>query len=340
MKTIILDEPGAFRLTETEAPAAPGRDEALVRVRRVGICGTDLHAFRGKQPFFSYPRILGHELGVEVVAVGETDGDPGIAPGDRCAVEPYLNCGECSACRRGKTNCCARLEVLGVHTDGGMRELITVPINKLHKSETLPLEHLAIVETLCIGAHAVRRAAPEANENVLVIGAGPIGLTVIQFAQLTGAKVTVMEVSEARAAFCQEHLGVEHVVDARQDPVGQLRTLLGGDLPTLVFDATGNAHSMQAAFSYVEQGGKLVFVGLVQDDITFPDPEFHRREMTLLSSRNATAADFAHVIRTLESGAVNLDPWITHHAGPEELPTVFPSWLEPEQGVVKAMLDL
>lgn len=340
MKTLILDEPGSLRLTETAPPAAPGPGEALVRVQRVGICGTDLHAFRGRQPFFSYPRILGHELGVEVVAVGEdTTGEIDLAPGDRCAVEPYLNCGECSACRRGKTNCCAKLQVLGVHTDGGMRELITVPVDKLHKSETLPLAHLAIVETLCIGAHAVRRAAPEAGEKVLVIGAGPIGLTAIQFAQLAGANVTVMEMSESRAAFCQEHLGVEGVVDARGDAVAQLHGLLGGELPTLVFDATGNAASMQNAFAYVEQGGKLVFVGLVQDDITFHDPEFHRREMTLLSSRNATSADFTHVISSLESGQVNLDPWITHHAGPDELPEVFPSWLDPERGVVKAMLD-
>lgn len=339
MKTLILDEPGSFRFTETAEPAAPGRGEALVRVQRVGICGTDLHAFRGRQPFFSYPRILGHELGVEVVALGENTDGAHLAPGDRCAVEPYLNCGECSACRRGKTNCCSRLQVLGVHTDGGMRELITVPVDKLHKSDTLPLEHLAIVETLCIGAHAVRRAQPEAGENVLVIGAGPIGLTVIQFAQLTGANVTVMEMSESRAAFCQEHLGVGQVVDARGDGVAQLEGLLGGELPTTVFDATGNATSMQNAFSLVEQGGKLVFVGLVQDDISFHDPEFHRREMTLLSSRNATPSDFTHVIDALESGKVNLDPWITHHAGPEDLPAVFPSWLEPEQGVVKAMLD-
>src|SRR5688500_1524126 len=156
MKTIILNEPGRFSLTDTLEPRSPAPGEAMVRVHRVGVCGTDLHAYRGRQPFFTYPRILGHELGVEVVEVGENA--HGIRPGDRCAVEPYLNCGTCIACRHGKTNCCVELRVLGVHTDGGMREFIAVPVNKLHRSESLSWEQLALVETLGIGAHAVERA--------------------------------------------------------------------------------------------------------------------------------------------------------------------------------------
>ena len=338
MKTIVLDQPGHFSLTETAPPDAPGADEALIRVRRVGICGTDLHAFRGRQPFFSYPRILGHELGVEVVALGPT-GQTSIQVGDVCAVEPYMNCGHCSACRRGKTNCCTTLKCLGVHTDGGMRELITVPIGKLHKAKTATLDHLALVEMLCIGGHAVRRAQLEPGEQVLVIGAGPIGLSTIQFAQLAGANVTVMEVSDKRIEFGQRHLGVDQWVDGKGDPVPQLSALLGGDLPTTVFDATGNAQSMNNAFQLVEQGGKLIYVGLVQADITFHDPEFHRREMTLFASRNATATDFAYTIQMLDEEKIKLDPWITHRASPEELVTEFSNWLDPERGVVKAMLE-
>jgi 2-desacetyl-2-hydroxyethyl bacteriochlorophyllide A dehydrogenase len=342
MQTLILQEPGHFRLTETEPPPQPGPGEALVRVHRVGICGTDLHAFRGRQPFFSYPRILGHELGVEVVALGPATEAalPGnLAVGDRCAVEPYLNCGRCGACRRGKTNCCERLQVLGVHVDGGMREFLVVPVHKLHKSETLPLAHLALVEMLCIGGHAVRRAQVEPGEQVLVIGAGPIGLSTIQFAQIAGAEVSVLELNPGRLAFCQEQLGVTHGLDGSEDPVDALRARLDGELPTVVFDATGNVHSMQQAFHLVANGGRLVFVGLVQADITFHDPEFHRREMTLLSSRNATGEDFQFAIRMLEEGRIDVAPWITHHTIPQELPAVFPTWLAPEAGVVKAMLD-
>jgi threonine dehydrogenase-like Zn-dependent dehydrogenase len=340
MKTIILEEPGHFRLAETEAPGEPGPGEALVRVRRVGICGTDLHAFRGNQPFLSYPRILGHELGVEVVALNPVDQEGELHIGDVCTVEPYLNCGECSACRRGKTNCCARLLTLGVHTDGGMREWITLPIHKLHKAPGVPLDHLALVEMLCIGAHAVRRAELAPGTPVLVIGAGPIGLSVMQFARLAGAPVIGMEMSDRRIEFAGTHLGVQDWVDPSREPEARLRGLLGGDLPLTVFDATGNARSMAQAFRYADQGGKLVYVGLVQADVPLPDPEFHRRELTLFASRNATAADFAHVIDALTTRRANLDAWITHRATPEQLVTDFAHWTDPEFGVVKAMLEL
>ncbi len=337
MLSIVLDQPGHFRLAETVAPAKPGPGEVLVRVGRVGICGTDLHAFRGRQPFFTYPRILGHELGVEVAELGPDTEASGLQVGDRCAVEPYLNCGQCLACRRGRTNCCEKLQVLGVHRDGGMVEWLVVPAHKLHRS-TLPLEHLALVEMLCIGAHAVRRAALTPDEQVVVVGAGPIGLATAQFAKLSGAAVAVMEISPQRRAFCQEHLGIETLIDPHDDAERALRDALGDHLPTVVFDATGNVHSMAAAFRYVANSGKLIYVGLVQDDITFNDPEFHRREMTLFASRNATGEDFQTVIAALESGAANIAPWITHRSRPETFIEQFPTWLEPERGVVKAML--
>src|SRR5579871_4839441 len=243
MQTIVLEEPFRLKLMETQPPDEPEPGNALVRVRRVGICGTDLHAYRGKQPFFNYPRILGHELGVEVVAFGE--GVTGLRIGDRCAVEPYLNCGVCIAGRRGKTNCCSRLQVLGVHTDGGMRELIQVPAHKLHRSDTLSLEQLALVETLGIGAHAVNRAGIEPGEFVLVIGAGPIGLAVMQFATAAGAKVIALDINANRLGFCHAQLGVPWTLSAEGDPLEAILERTNGDLPTAVFDATGNAISMQ-----------------------------------------------------------------------------------------------
>ncbi|MCD6290565.1 MAG: zinc-binding alcohol dehydrogenase family protein [Anaerolineae bacterium] len=338
MKAVILESPGRFNLAEMETPAAPAPGEALVRVRRVGICGTDIHAFRGEQPFFSYPRIMGHELGVEIVAIGEND--HGLAVGDRCTVEPYIYCDHCIACRRGKTNCCVDMQVLGVHLDGGMREFMTVPIEKLYKSEILSFDQLAMVEMLTIGAHAVRRAQPEPGENVLVIGTGPIGMSVTQFAKLAGANVVIMDISPQRLAFCRQQLGIERYLDGSEDPVRALENMLGGDLPTIVFDATGNPQSMMNAFDYMAHGGKLVFVGLAQADITFHDPDFHRRETTLLSSRNATSEDFKRVIRALEDEGVDTTPWITHRASLEELIDRFPQWLEPGSGLVKAMVEI
>jgi 2-desacetyl-2-hydroxyethyl bacteriochlorophyllide A dehydrogenase len=338
MQTIILDTPGSFRLADTPPPAQPGPGEALIRVHRIGVCGTDLHAFRGKQPFFTYPRILGHELGVEVLAVGS--GVTNVAVGDRCAVEPYLNCGTCIACRRRRPNCCAKLQVLGVHTDGGMRERILVPARKLHVSRKLTLEQLALVETLGIGAHAVNRAAPEAGESILVIGAGPIGLSVVQFARVAGARVIVMDTNARRLEFCRTHWGVEHTVNATESSLDQVRDLTSGDLPTVIFDATGNVNSMRGSLQYLAQGGRIVFVGLVTDDFSFPDPEFHRRETTLLATRNSTPEDFQRIIALIESGAVDTSPWITHRAGLTDVPTQFAGWLTPEAGVIKAMVEV
>lgn len=339
MKTLVLDRPGHLRLTET-APTPPcGPGEVLVRVRRVGICGTDLHAYRGDQPFFEYPRILGHELGVEIVALGPGAEDLGLSIGDRCAVEPYLNCGACGACRRGRPNCCARLRVLGVHIDGGMQERLAVPAAKLHRSETLSAEQLALVEMLSIGAHAVRRARVERGEHVLVIGAGPIGLSVMSFARLAGADVIAMDTSGSRLTMCRQALGLDTVVDAKQDPLAQLQTRLSGELPTMVFDATGSGRSMTEAFAYTAQGGRLALVGVFQGSITFQDPEFHRREMTVLSSRNATAEDFAAVMRGLESQQLDPRAWITHRFPPEGAADAFSLGVAADTPMLKSILE-
>ncbi len=339
MKTIRLEEPGRLTLLTTESAAAPAAGEALVRVHRIGVCGTDIHAFNGKQPFFSYPRILGHELGVEVVAVGADVAN--VAPGDRCSVEPYINCQKCIACRRGKPNACTAIQVLGVHTDGGMREQFIVPARKLHPSSTLTLDQLALVETLGIGAHAVERAAVQADEFVLVIGAGPIGLAVTQFAIEAGARVIVLDINEARLEFCQRQLGAAHTIHgANENVLEALQRITAGDLPTAVFDATGSPRSMMASFEYPAHGGRLTFVGLFQGEVTFNDPNFHRRELTLLASRNALPADFTRIIRLIESGRIDTTPWITHRAVFADAVGLFPAWVKPETGVIKAMIEL
>jgi len=338
MKTIILDTPGTLRLSETAEPPAPGPCEALIRVRQVGVCGTDYHAFLGEQPFFTYPRVLGHELGVEVMAVGA--GVDTLEVGARCAVEPYFSCGHCPACRRGKTNCCVNLRVFGVHIDGGMRERTVVPAARLHAAPGLSFEQLALVEPLSIGAHAVARADLSCGERVLVVGAGPIGLSVIQFALLAGTDVTVMDISAQRLAFCQRLWPLVTAIDARDEPLAALQDHRGDDLPTAVFDATGNQRSMMASFQYAAHGGRLIFVGLFQGDVTFHDPDFHRCELSLLATRNATGADFRRIITYLEAGQIDLTPWITHRASSNVLIDAFPGWLTRDSGVIKAVVAL
>ncbi|WP_199621227.1 zinc-binding alcohol dehydrogenase family protein [Paenibacillus alkalitolerans] len=324
-------------MTETDRPVTkPG--EALIRIRRIGICGTDIHAFQGNQPFFTYPRILGHELSGVIESIG--DNEYGLANGDEVAVIPYLECGTCIACRRGKTNCCTKMKVLGVHEDGGMREYIAVPADHLIKTGGIPIEHAAMLEPLSIGAHAVRRADLEPGENVLVIGAGPIGLGVMACAKDRGANVIAMDINEERLQFCKDWAGAAHAVNAANEPLKQLESVTGGELPTVVFDATGNARSMTSAFDYAAHGGKLVYVGLVKSDITFHDPDFHKKELTLLASRNATKEDFRQVIRMVKTKSVDLDRYITHRASFENAIDSFETWLKPESKVIKAVVSI
>lgn len=338
MKALILEEPGRLLLAERPEASAPQAGQALVRVHRVGVCGTDIHAFGGKQPFFSYPRLIGHELGVEVIAIGPDVQN--VRVGDRCAVEPYENCQSCIACLRGRGNCCAQLQVLGVHTDGGMRERLILPARKLHVANALGFDQLALVETLAIGAHATSRAGIEPGEWVLVRGAGPIGLGVMQFAQQAGARVIALDLSESRLRFCREKWGVSHTVAADEGAWETVRELTGGDLPTAVFDATGHAASMRSAFDCVAPGGRLVLVGLFQGDLSFFDPDFHRKEMTLLATRNALPRDFKSVLGLVERGEIDTAPWVSHRAPLGEVAARFPDWTRPETGVLKAMVEI
>jgi 2-desacetyl-2-hydroxyethyl bacteriochlorophyllide A dehydrogenase len=333
VKTIILEKPGEFKVIHRDEPTELRPGLARVRVRRIGICGTDWHAYGGRQPFFSYPRVLGHELGVEVEAVNDSAST--LKPGDKCSVEPYLNCGKCIACQHGKGNCCVELKVLGVHIDGGMTELLDIPINKLHPSSKLSLDQLALVETLGIGCHAVSRAEVQKGERVLVVGAGPIGLSVIPFVQAAGAEAIIADVSETRLRFCGEQMKVTHTLNATADLVEQLK----GYLPTCVIDATGHPGSMERCFELMAHGGRIVFVGICPGEVKFQDPNFHRRETTLLGSRNALPDDFRKIIKLIEEGRVDTTPWITHRAAAVDLPKVLSAWQAPDANLLKAVLE-
>lgn len=337
MKAIRCDHPGILTMVEEQKPELQ-EGHAIVKVKRIGICGTDLHAYRGRQPFFTYPRILGHELSGVIDEIAADDS--GLRVGDKVCVMPYLHCGECSACRRGKTNCCENIQVMGVHTDGGMREWISVPVSHLMQANELSFEGAAIVECFSIGAHAVRRARLSPQDKVLVIGAGPIGLGVMIAAVRHGARVVAMDMVEHRLAFCRGWAGVEAVLTGDGDVEAKLRQLLDGELPDIVFDATGNKASMERAFHYAAHGGSLIYVGLVRDDITFHDPLFHARELTLHASRNATKEDFEFVMQAIEDGAVDVDAFVTHQTPFERVACEFESWLDPANNVIKAMAVL
>ncbi len=338
MNAIVLEKPEHFLRTQIPEPASPGPGEALVKVHRVGICGSDISGYLGKMPFYSYPRIPGHELGIEVVAVGPDVTN--VKPGDRCSVEPYMNCGHCHACKKGASNCCANLKVLGVMTDGGLRERFIVPAHKLHPSTKLTFDQLALVETLAIGCHAVNRSALVKGENCLIIGAGPIGLASIVFAKLTGAKIIVLDTNAQRLDFCKKTMGVDETLVLSDQTEQDLRRVTAGSNPDVVIDATGSNVSMSNAFGYVAPTGRLVYVGITTKEVTFKHPVFHRPEGTLLCSRNALPADFERIITLIETNQINTHPWITHRTNFERLIADFPSFTKPETGVIKAMVEL
>ncbi len=341
MKALQLEKPQSFRRIDIPEPQAPGSGEALLRVHRIGICGTDISGYLGKMPFFSYPRIPGHELGVEVLAVGA--GVTNVRVGDRCSVEPYMNCGQCHSCRKGAINCCENLKVIGVMIDGGMTERILLPARKLHPANKLTPEQCALVETLAIGCHAVNRGNPQPGEHVLVIGAGPIGLSVIEFAKLSGAKTIVMDLNEQRLNFVRAKMGVPHTILTKGDGVEleQLRQLTDGSLAQCVIDATGSNKSMSAALACCAFTGRLVYVGITQSEVAFPHATImHRRELTLMGSRNALPPDFTRIIKLIEDGRIDTRPWITHHANFDEMIGAFPDWIKPETGVIKAVVHI
>lgn len=328
MRALQLTAVRQFTPIDIAEPSSPGPGQVRVKVHAIGICGTDVSGYLGKMPFIEFPRILGHELGVEVLAIGPDV--PHVKPGDRCSVEPYLNCGHCHACAQGKTNCCETLAVLGVHCDGGMCERLLLPAAKLHVRNSLSYEQLALVEMLGIGCHAVNRAQVLPGETVLIIGAGPIGLTVLEFARLAGAHVSILELSEARRDFVARTWPDVQVLGQPPEEASA----------QCVFDATGHPGSMAQSFRYARFTGRVVYVGITKEPVPLDDPLFHRRELTLLASRNAQAADFTRILDLIEQGQIDTDAWISHRAAFDDLPHAMDTWIAPGSSVVKAVVQL
>ncbi len=334
MKKLVCVEPGTFAYVD-EAIPEPGPGQSLLRVRKIGICGTDIHAFAGRQPFFSYPRVLGHEVAADYVK-----GDAaGFAEGDKVTLIPYFTEGKDIASRMGKPNCSTDMRVLGVHIDGAMAEYVVVPSASLRKEEGLDYDDLVLVEPLAIGAHGIQRGGIIPGEHVLVIGAGPIGLGIIALAAIAGAKVIALDVDDARLQYAQE-LGATHTLSGRDvDVFAQLQAITGGDMPTLLFDATGNTGAINNAFQYMAHGARYVLVGLQKEEIHFSHPEFHKREGTLMSSRNAVGSDFEYVMQRLREKSLKSDQFITRRVNFSDAAALFEDSSAPLSKGIKTVIE-
>lgn len=337
MKAIICEEPGRLVLADRAEPGPPAPGWALVDVCHVGICGTDYHIYAGRHPFLDYPRVMGHEVSGRVHAVGE---GVSIPLGTLVVVNPYIACGTCGACRKGKPNCCMCIEVLGVHTDGAMCERVAVPAGNLYPAGDLTPEQAAMVEFLAIGAHGVRRSDAPPGATALVVGAGPIGLGAALSAKIAGQRVTVLDTSAERIAFARDRLGFDSVLVAGADVAEEVSKATGGDGFDVVYDATGVAASIEAAFAYVAHGGTLVLLSVVRDQITFSDPDFHKREMMVIASRNAVREDFEQVMARLRNGSIPGAAMLTHRTTLDAAVSDIPTWVSDRNRVVKAMIDV
>lgn len=337
MKAVICSQPGELALIDRAAPGVPAAGWVKVAVSHVGICGTDYHIFEGKHPFLEYPRVMGHEISATVLEGGD---DAGLPAGTPVIVNPYISCGTCIACRQVKPNCCTAIRVLGVHTDGAFCEEIVVPAGNLYPANGLSLEAAATVEFLAIGAHAVRRARAPSGQRSLVIGAGPIGLGTAIFSRIAGHAVTLLDASAERLEMARDRLGFEQGILAGPDAIKSAHALTDNDGFDVVFDATGHAGSMEASFAFVAHGGCLVFVSVVKDEIRFSDPEFHKREMMLIGSRNATREDFDHVARSIAAGHVPVEALITHRTTLAGAVEDLPRWAHEKSGLIKAVIKV
>ena len=336
MLELVCTTPFEWKYQESESPKLKD-GMAILKIKQVGICGTDLHAFEGTQPFFSYPRILGHEFVGEIV---EISSGSNIPIGAIVSVIPYNSCGKCVACRQGKTNCCQTLSVLGVHEDGAMREYLQVPIDSLVYDEQLSLDEYTLLEPLSIGAHGVRRADIKKNDWVLVVGAGPIGLGVMEMARIAGGQVIALDVNASRLEFSRNVLGISQTIQVGQEDVmARLQEITQGDMPQVIIDATGNKKAIDHSFQYMAHGGKYILVGLQLDHVQFSHPEFHKREGTLMSSRNATRSDFEWVMDCMKKGLIHTKDFITHRTKFKDVSTHFESFLDPAQAVIKAVVE-
>ncbi|MCM8533916.1 MAG: zinc-binding alcohol dehydrogenase family protein [Lentisphaeraceae bacterium] len=334
MKTLVCSKPGVWDWKTEDKPSL-AEDEVLVKIKRIGVCGTDLHAFQGNQAFFEYPRVLGHELSGVIDDAGNSD----FSVGQAVLIIPYLHCGDCLACRKGATNCCANMRVIGVHQDGGMREYLNVPKSHVLAVDGVDFDSMALVECLAIGAHAVRRGNVQKGDDVVIVGAGPIGLGCAQFAKANGARVIVVDMNDERLEFCQKEFGVD-VVKAGADAVSSISELTNGDFASVVIDATGHAGAMVGSIEFCGHAANLVYVGLTKGQLTYTHTDIHKKELTLFCSRNATLEDFSRVTDLMRDGRVVSTCMVTHRSSFSDMPEQFTDWLKPETGVVKAVVEL
>lgn len=335
MKALIIQQPGEIGVGNAPTPA-PASGEVLLRVRMIGLCGSDLNTFRGKNPMVSFPRIPGHEIAATVEDA--TGGSGSLQPGMNVTLSPYTSCGHCASCLRGRFNACKTNQTLGVQRDGGLTDLISVPESKIFVAEGLTLEELCIVEPLTVGFHAVARGRVTAKDTVAVFGCGGVGLGAIAAAAFRGANTIAMDVDDAKLQIARE-AGATHTINTRTEPLHEkLQELTGGLGPDVIIEAIGLPSTFTAAVEEVAFTGRVVYIGYAKDLVTYETRLFVQKELDVLGSRNALPEDFAEVIKMLQQHRFPVKSAITRVVPFEEAAQAFTQWSENPASISKIMI--
>ncbi len=336
MKALMIEGSGVTAFHDISEPE-PGEGEVLIEVKHIGLCGSDLNTFAGLNPLVSLPRIPGHEIGAEVIRCG-----PGVpktyAPGTHVIAVPYTSCGKCPSCRKGRVNACRDNKTLGVQQDGGIAERIVLSFEKLIVNNTLKPRHLALVEPLSVGFHAVERGKVKTSDLVAVIGCGMIGMGAIAGAVARGAEVIAIDVGKKTDMALR--YGARHAIDAaKDDVVARVNEISGGDGADVVIEAVGTPETFTEAIDLAGFSGQVVYVGYSKAPVTYDTKFFNMKELDIHGSRNATIEDFKAVIAYLETLDHSPDDLISKVFPFSEADKALPYWKDARLDTLKILIE-
>jgi len=334
MRALVIDRPGEARVIEMERPAADPQ-EATMRVRRIGLCGSDLTTYLGKNPMVTYPRIPGHEVAATLEHVPAND--LGLKAGMNVTLSPYTSCGKCTSCRQGRFNACRDNQTLGVQRDGALMDFLSVPVEKIYAAP-LPLEELALVEPLTVGCHAVARGLVTAKDTVAVYGCGGVGLGAVAAAAFRDARVVAIDIDDKKLAIAKDCGARELINTTREDVHSRLQEISGGHGPDVIIEAIGRPETYRAAVEEVSFAGRVVYIGYAKENVSFETRLFVQKELDIRGSRNALPEDFREVIRMFEQKRFPTAEAISATVPLDEAPAILRAWSENPAAYTKIMI--
>ncbi|MFC7320040.1 zinc-binding alcohol dehydrogenase family protein [Halobacillus campisalis] len=338
MKAIQVKEPGSLTIVEMDEPTIKDANDVKIRLKAMGICGSDMHILHGENPFATYPRVVGHEVAGEVVEIG--DSVTKLSIGDRVVVEPMTYCGECYACKKDRPNICENVQVYGVHRDGGGREVMTIPESLVHPVDNkLGWSEIALIEPFTIGAQAIFRGNVQEEDQVFIIGAGPIGLCCLKMAKQAGAKVAISDFNEERLAFAKGW-GADRIINPGTSTVEeQILEWTKGMGANVVIDAVGTSKTVEQAIEVTSVAARVVLLGFAKELSSFSQVNITKKELSICGSRLQTN-QFPKVINLFNSGQLDAKDLVSHQFELSEVQEAFHLMNEAPSGVRKVIIKM